>query len=162
MIASVLKTKTVVITNDGRDKGKYFLITEMSAMRAEKWAIRVFLSMAHAGVKVPPEIVSAGMAGLAVWGLESLTGVEYNELEPLLDEMMTCVQIVPTPSRPEVVRPLLENDVMEVSTLVQLRAEVFQLHVNFSLAGLKSLLTSAPASIPPGSSTTPTSQPQSA
>ena len=33
-------------------------------MRAEKWAMRGFLALAHAGVSVPPELANAGFAGM--------------------------------------------------------------------------------------------------
>ena len=37
----------------GRDKGKQFLITEMSASQAENWAIKVILAIGNAGIEIP-------------------------------------------------------------------------------------------------------------
>jgi hypothetical protein len=36
-----------------RDKGKRFKITEMPAMKAEKWAARFFLALAKSGIDIP-------------------------------------------------------------------------------------------------------------
>jgi hypothetical protein len=154
------KTAIVVVDQDGRDKGKRYLLTEMPASRAEKWAARAFLALAHSGVEVPQNLVDAGFAGIAILGLRSLMGLQYDEAEPLLDEMMTCVEFLPDPTSDAVKRPINESaeDIEEVTTRVQLRTEVFQLHVGFSLAG--ALRTSPPASATtsPDSSNAQTSQ----
>ena len=127
------KTLTYAVATPGRDQNKTFLLTEMSAFAAERWAMRAFLALARSGVDIPEEIETAGMAGLALVGVRAFAGVAYDDLAPLLDEMMTCVQMVPDPARPQVVRPLFgEDDVEEVATLLELRREVFGLHVDFS------------------------------
>lgn len=151
------KTKIVTIERDGRDKGKSFLVTEMPAVQAEKWAARVFLAMAHSGVEVPPNIIDAGIAGIAVMGLRSLQGVNFEEAEPLLDEMMTCVRYAPD-GKQELARPLVESDIEEVPTILKLRAEVFQLHVDFSWADVRRTFQSASATTSPDSSDTQTSR----
>ena len=61
-------------------------------------------------------------------GLASLTKVSFQAAKPLLAEMMTCVQIKPSPS---VTRALIEDDIEEVATLLTLRKEVFNLHLSF-------------------------------
>lgn len=136
------KTKTIVITEQGgkenRDKGKRFLITEMPALQAEKWAARAFLALAHSGVQIPDDIKSGGMIGLAFTGLQMLQGVRFEEAEPLMDEMLACIQIIPDPTNPEFTRPLQVNigdgdDIEEVSTLLLLRQEIFGLHTDFFL-----------------------------
>lgn len=126
------KISEVVIAAEGRDKGKQFLLTEMPATRAEKWALRVFLALARSGVDVPDNITSMGMAGIATIGLKALVGVSFELAEPLLDEMMTCVQSVPDPVHPERIRPLVETDTEEIGTILKLRQEVLALHVDFS------------------------------
>lgn len=127
------KTKTWVADN-GRDSGKHFMITEMSAYHGEKWAMRVMSALARSGIPVPQEAMTAGLEGLAYFGLRSFLAVEFDDAEPLLDEMMQCVQIVPDPRNPSVLRPVDEEDVEEVATILALRSEVFALHTGFSLA----------------------------
>jgi len=44
------------------------------------------------------------------------------------------VQYQPSPVKPEIVRGLIEDDIEEVATRIQLRKAVFELHVDFSQA----------------------------
>ena len=46
------KTKRVTITAEGRDKGKTFLITELPADQAERWAIRALLALIQSGAVI--------------------------------------------------------------------------------------------------------------
>lgn len=117
-----------------RDDGKVFFIREMPALQAEKWAMRAFLALAKAGVDIPENIATAGFAGVAMVGLASLGGVDFAEAEPLLDELLTCVQYVPDPSKPVIMRAdfVQAGDIEEVPTFLLLRREVFELHSNFS------------------------------
>jgi hypothetical protein len=118
----------------GRDEGKMFLIKEMSAMQAEWWAIRVCLALGNAGVEIPENIANMGMAGMAVEGLKIVAKIPADQAKPLLDELMTCVSIVPNPADKKIVRNLLDDDIEEVATRLKLRAEVFKLHVDFFTA----------------------------
>lgn len=150
------KSAVVTISREGRDKGKTFVITEMSAMRAEKWATRAFLALGRAGVEVPDGLADAGIAGLAVLGLRALASLRFEDAEPLLDEMFARVQIMPDPRNPETVRSVMEDEVEEVSTILKLRAEALDLHMGFSFAGdvfaLISDMISSPASPSTGTS----------
>ena len=125
------KTKTVTITDKGRDKEKTFLITEMSAAQAEAWAFRAFLALAKSGIDIPENIESMGMAGIASTGVQALSGLPWKDAEPLLKEMMDCVQIMPDPAKPAVMRALIDEDIEEIKTRLMLRKEVFGLHVDF-------------------------------
>jgi hypothetical protein len=136
------KILNVTITAEGRDKGKVFRLTEMPASRAEKWAVRAFLMLSRAGVEVPDGLQDAGLVGLAVVGLEALTKVSYSEAEPLLDEMMECVTILPDPTRDSSERRLVEEDIEEVPTRLRLRRELWGLHVDF-IPGVAELRTQA-------------------
>ena len=124
------KTATVVITAEGRDKGKTFLLTEMPAAQAEAWAIRALLALTNAGAEVPDS--ETGMAGLATAGLMALGKLPYEAVKPLLDEMFLCVQYQHKPGHPP--QPADEN-IEEVATRLQLRKEIFALHTGFSKAG---------------------------
>lgn len=125
------KTSTVTITSEGRDKGKAFLITEMSAVQAERWATRAFFALMNAGAEIPPDIAEAGMAGIAKMGLQAFSKLPYEATENLLLEMMGCVQYIPDPTKPSVVRYWMNEDVEEVMTLFLLRKEIIDLHTGF-------------------------------
>src|ERR1039458_767382 len=137
------KTAEVLITDEGRDKGKVFVLTEMPAAQTEKWAMRALLALTKAGVEIPENIQGAGIAGIAVLGLKALGGMDFYDAEPLLDEMLQCVTIRPDPKNIAFTRALLDDDIEEIKTRLQLRAEVCTLHVGFSLTGSQSTSTSA-------------------
>lgn len=127
------KNILIKIEAEGRDKGKVFLLREMPAVQAEKWAARAFLAMARSDVDIPADVAGTGMAGIAIVGLKALGGVTFELAEPLMDEMMACVAIVPDPGRPEVTRALIVDDFEEVRTILQLRKELLTLHTGFSI-----------------------------
>ena len=141
------RTKLVTITSEGRDKDKTFLITEMSSYTGEKWAYRTLLALSRGGFELPDGIFDAGMSGLApmvpyllVIGFRSLHAARWEELETLLDEMMSCVQY--KPPQIDLVAQDLRNDansqVEEIRTRVELRKEVLMLHVApFDLAAFQ-------------------------
>ena len=142
------KSKVVVITTDGRDRGKHFLIMEMSASKAEKWAARILLLAMQSGVRVPANVQER--AGIAYAGIYQLLtgGMRFADVEPLLDEMMACVSYIPDmKNMPTNTRPLIEDDIEEVATRVHLRQEVLELHMGFSIGdGLSSWMSSIPSS----------------
>lgn len=136
------KHKVVDIVAEGRDKGKRFWLTEMPPLQAEKWAARALLALTGSGVQLPDNIKGAGFAGIAVLGFQALGKADFHLIEPLMDEMMQCVRIIPDPSRSEYKRDLVfpvpgddesEADIEEMSTLGTLRMEVFELHTGFSV-----------------------------
>lgn len=131
--------KTIIVTIDspGRDVGKIFHLRELSATQAEAWGTRLMLALSRAGVEVPENFFAMGMAGVAVMGLKAMGGLSWDVAKPLLDEMMTCVQIQPSPSQP-VVRALIEDDIEEVATRIRLREEVITLHTGFSISAFVS------------------------
>ncbi len=121
------------VTGDlSRDVGKTFLITEMPASQAERWAMKALLAVARAGIDLPVGLYEQGsMRTLAVLGLQAVTSIQFEEAEPLLDEMMKCVQIV----EQKATRDLTEDDIEEVRTRLLLRRKVLELHVGFLKAG---------------------------
>jgi len=125
------KTSTYTETADNRDKGKVFKLEEMSADQAEAWALKAFFAIMNAGIDVPDNLADLGFAGIATAGLNALGKVDYETARPLLDEMMTCVQIIPDPAKPNVARALFPGDIEEVATKLKLRKAVFDLHVAF-------------------------------
>lgn len=125
----------------GRDAHKRYAIEEMDAMRAEKWAWRLFLAVKGTSAAVPEDVAPHGMHIVFIRGLNSFmaTDVDFRLLEPLLDDMMTCVKIVrdmetkdPLTGRP-MSFPFLPDDIEEPQTVLWLRSEVLRVHTNFSV-----------------------------
>lgn len=133
------KVREVTIDDDGRDFGKVFVITEMPADQAERWATKALLALANTGVELPDGAMNAAMAELVGIGLKALSSIPYETAKPLLDEMLGCVKYRPSPKLPT--QPLGEGIncvVEEVKTFFRLRKEVFSVHVDFFLPGVES------------------------
>ncbi len=128
-----------------RDAGKTFVLTEMPVLKAEKWAMRAFLAIARNGMEVPPEALKAGFAGLVPYLTNLIGAIRWEDAEPLLDEMLTCIQFqaVVDGSGTKVCRKLIADDIEEVGTLLVLRKEVVQLHKGFLKAAALSSLGNA-------------------
>lgn len=123
------RTETVEIA-EGRDAGKKFMITEMSAEAAEWWAFRALQAIAGADAELN---LQAPLADMAAQGIKALAKVHPDQAKPLLDEMMGCVQIlVPATQKP---RLLLDGDIEDVKTRFMLRKAVVELHLGFSTGG---------------------------
>lgn len=125
---------------EGRDKGRLYLITEMSATAGEWWATRILMALLGANVNVPENFKDMGMAALAELGMKALGSLNPDTAKPLLDEMFDGIQFIPDPKFPiKNVRPLIEEDIDEISTRLKLRMEVWQLNMGFLDAVLPSL-----------------------
>ena len=126
------KTTRITITEEGRDKGKSFVLTELPADQAERWAIRAMLAMVQSGAEISPETMAGGMASFAVLGVQALGGVSWDQLEPLLAEMWQCVQYNHAPNIPlQSIAEGINSQIEEVATRFALRVAVLQLHMNF-------------------------------
>lgn len=130
------KTKEIIIDN-GRDKGNTYVITEKSALEAEKFFVKLLLSV---GKNTNLSEVMADQGSLtALTNKEALTellfSLDYDVAEELMDEMMTCVQFKYVIKGAPDTRPLIKEDIQDVSTLMRLREEVINLHINFTDAG---------------------------
>ena len=129
------KTVSIKISDAGRDAGKTFVITEMSAESGERFAARALLALTSSGAEVPDGIGQASMATMAAFGMKAFLSLDYDRISPLLTEMMSYVQI---DMGGGVVRPIIEGcgDVEEVPTLLKLRKAFLELHLGFSIADL--------------------------
>lgn len=156
---------TVEITIPGdpnlnRDAGKTFKITEMPASQAERWATKALGAMMRSGMDIPQNAMSAGIIGVAMVGIKALLSAPSDETLPLLDEMFGCVALI-VEAMPQG-RPLVEEDIEEVSTRLHLREEIMSLHAGFSLrAVLSNLGRSVTEGLKELSKTTQASDPSS-
>lgn len=147
------KKVTVTIDADNRDKGRSYIINEMPAEVAERFAYRALLALTSSNTQVPPDISSldidmemdqASMAKLAAFGLKAFLSLDYDRIAPLLDQMMQYIQI---DMGGGVVRQVMPDcdDIEETSTLFKIRKAFMELHVGFSMAGLTQTLGSVSA-----------------
>lgn len=124
--------KTVqFIGEDGRDKGKVFLLTEMSAKQGEEWAYRALLALMQSGADIPEGFQFLGVAALASMGMKVLTGLKWEVAQPLLEEMFQGLKIIPDIKRLTIIRDVIEEEIEEITTRVKLRGAIFKLNTDF-------------------------------
>lgn len=134
--------------DEGRDKGKTFLLTEMSAAQAEEWATRLLFALSATDIEFPPGFQYSGAAaGVAEVGIKALGKMPYADASPLLTMMTEGVEFVPSPSKPNVRRPLIRDgispDIEEVMTSVHLKFEFWKLNMGFFWAVVNLFLPDA-------------------
>lgn len=141
MARTVLKH---VVERAGRDKGKIFICTEMSAVAAHDWATRALFALMNTGAELPDEIGDLGMAGIAAAGFKALSKIPHAVGGPLLKELLTCAKIQPSESRPDLVREIFETDFEEFVTIFDLQKVILQMHVAPFTQGGESITASPP------------------
>lgn len=125
------KIEALVISDEGRDKGKTFILTEMPAYQGIKWADRCLLAMASGGAMVPD--AGGGIIGLIAAGVGSLDKLEYATVEPLLEELLHCCKYQHAPNLP--LQAIFNGDacqIEEIKTFWTIRIALFHLHLGFS------------------------------
>jgi hypothetical protein len=135
-----LKTKDIVIppqvegARENRDAGKVYRLTEMPALKAERWARHAVSACNRTDLNVTDETARLGMLGFYLVGFQALAGGDVQGIDALMDEMMGQIQIVASAG---VVRPAIaDGDIEEVQTIVMLRKELLELHMGFTFAEL--------------------------
>jgi len=140
------RTKEVTITEEGRDKGKTFLLTEMPAEEGELWATLAMDLLQRAGFIISKETKEAGMSGLAVTAQPFTFATGRALQDPALDTMWRYVQYQPKKADAPP-QKLFEGDdcqIEEWTTRLKLRVEFVQLHTGFFSRGARSTSGSAP------------------
>lgn len=128
------RTKVVTIDSEkSRDHGKTFLITEMSADAAEWWAIRVAQGIVGSNPDADFDIFSGSLPRLANFAFVGLAKIPADQLKPLMDEMKACVSVLLPDGKTS--RALLQGDVEDIMTWLELRKEVFEILTGFSVGG---------------------------
>lgn len=129
-MARTVQTHTVEKQN--RDQGKTFIITEMSARAAHKWATKAIFAVMNGGVEIPDDVAAMGMAGVAVLGMAALSNIPYSVAEPLLNELLDCVQI----KQELTTRALwMDDDFEEATTIFDLQRLVLTMHIEPFISG---------------------------
>lgn len=122
-----------VLIDSGRDKGNAYVITEKSALEAEKFFVKLLLSV---GKNANLSEVLANQGSLTALSnkeaiLELLLSLDFDVAQELMDEMLTCVEFKYFLKGMPKTRPLIKEDIQDLSTLMKIREEVINLHINF-------------------------------
>lgn len=142
----MLKEKTITL-QDG-DNELTVVIKQMSALKLERFINRAAILIARATGKAYGRdgintIISAlsGSDGDSLFDrlVEILGGLDYEEVEPLYNELMECCSIIPDPSNPTFrnacTPQLLEAQVESPMTLYKMRAEAVKVNFSFFTKG---------------------------
>lgn len=127
-----------IVEEEGRDKGKEFLITEMSAWDADSLAQDIFRAMGDSNYSsIPADVIAMGCAGLATVGLSVISASSPEVARQLRDRLMSTVDIVITNDGQRQQRKVNGAlDFEEVSTIRSLLDKVFQVNFDFlTIAG---------------------------
>lgn len=122
-----------IVEKKNRDEGKSFVITEMSAVQGHKWATKALFAILNSGIEMSDEVAGMGLAGLFLMGTDAISKIPHSVAEPLLDELMLCVQI----KMEKVTRPLVPEDIEEITTIFELQREVLSLHIAPFTSGVR-------------------------
>ena len=129
------KTKTLTIES-GRDAGKTFLITEMPLLQADRWAQQALFALAKSGIETQDFAIDEGMLGMAKLTLNAIGNIDPIVGNELMDELLGCVQIIPSGG---VARGVIfyddASDIEDVKTLFMLRKEALLIHLDFLTEG---------------------------
>lgn len=127
-----------IVEEEGRDKGKEFIITEMSAWDADTLAQDIFRAMGDSNYsQIPADVIAMGCAGLATVGLSVISASSPDVARQLRDSLMSTVDIVITHEGARQQRKVKgELDFEEVSTIRTLLDKVFKVNFDFlTIAG---------------------------
>ncbi|EMW3576444.1 hypothetical protein AAEY45_004130 [Yersinia enterocolitica] len=126
------KQITYTVEDEGRDKGKEFIITEMSAWDAEELSEEIYRAMGHGEFNsLPADVVSMGVAGLATVGVSVLAAAPASVSRPISDRILSTVEIVMTNEGKDITRSIKPIDFEEISTIRTLKDKVFELNFGF-------------------------------
>lgn len=126
------KQITYIVEDEGRDKGKEFIITEMSAWDAEELSEEIYRAMGHGEFNsLPADVVAMGVAGLATVGISVLAAAPASVSRPISDRILSTVEIVITNEGKDITRSIKPIDFEEISTIRALKDKVFELNFGF-------------------------------
>ncbi|MBE1237440.1 hypothetical protein IHV25_07235 [Phaeovibrio sulfidiphilus] len=133
-----LKTTELALTEDSGGRTLRFRMTQMPASRAEDLVCRLAHLLVRSGADLEgapgnPASPFAIVGYLCTArGVAALSGIDYDDLRPILDAMWEGVEIAGddggwTPLTPD----LVDSRIAEVTTLFRLRREVLALNFGF-------------------------------
>ncbi|WGS75545.1 hypothetical protein [Edwardsiella piscicida] len=126
---------TYIVEDNNRDRGKEFIITEMSAWDADEMAQDLFRSMGESNFTgVPPDVIAMGCAGLATLGMNVLSVAPPEVSRNLRDRLIATVEVVIRHDGGQQIRKVIPEDFEEVETIRKLLDRVFE--VNFSFLSI--------------------------
>lgn len=142
--------RTVHINDGGRDIA--FLIEQMPALKLEKWIYRAAIQIAKAGgASIAGESIKDAQTAIkklkagdgdgsgVAWIVNAIGGLDFDNAEPLLDELLTCAKIITeTGAEMPLSNMTIEGQIESPLTLMKLRTEILKINFSFFHAAAKS------------------------
>lgn len=113
---------------DSPDHGKIFRITKWDVEKGEWWATRVLQSIVGKDIDMLEMLFGGASSELARRGLGALMQVEPERLKPLLEEMVSDIEVVLPDGK---TRKRLKGDVEAIRTMLELRLAVWKINMGF-------------------------------
>ncbi|MGV3346415.1 hypothetical protein ACGVWS_11990 [Enterobacteriaceae bacterium LUAb1] len=130
------KQITWIVEEEGRDKGKEFLITEMSAWDAEELSEEIYRAMGQGEFNsLPSDVVAMGISGLATVGMSVLAAAPASVSRPISDRLLATVDAILRDNGKEISRKVKSLDFEEIETIRTLKDKVFELNFGFLSPG---------------------------
>jgi hypothetical protein len=120
----MLKSVDIII-EAGRDKGKKFTITEMPAVKMDKWATKALIILGKTGNSF--NLAQIDLESL----LRSLSSADYEGVEPLLEELLSCATFEKDGVSMVMTSSIADGIVEDWTTLFRLRIEALKLNLGF-------------------------------
>jgi hypothetical protein len=120
----MLKSVDIII-EAGRDKGKKFTITEMPAVKMDKWATKALIILGKTGNSF--NLAQIDLESL----LRSLSSADYEGVEPLLEELLSCATFDKDGVSMVMTSSIADGIVEDWTTLFRLRIEALKLNLGF-------------------------------
>lgn len=135
------RDKTITITNEGRDKDKRFLITELPASKTEEFSmlmIENFSSLDPETIKQLQEIAKS------MSNTQALASIETSKLDPKLakilfngieDYLFLTLDYLQVGNSIEITKENADNFIEEASTRFELKQQFMEMHIGFLQKG---------------------------
>lgn len=156
------RTQTITIEEEGRDKGKIFILTEMPAAQADEWVTRAMNLLGESAPLNGELAGGAGSADLATLSLRGLAQLRALQ-DPSLYAWRDCVKWQPQDSKlmPQAIHwDSAACQIEEIRTITRLRMAVLELHTGFFSPENDMTSESRSPTIATGSSPTKISRPR--
>lgn len=158
--------KTIEVTIQDGEATHVFRIKQMSASKSQSWLIRAGLLLTKGNINLLDMDLNKVTGWIKQYGFSALQNLEYESIEPLLDDLIACCSKVDGKAETLCDREFLDSFIHDVTTLFVLQKEAFMANFGFfieKLEGLSASLTmqdtdkkSAKASSSPDTPTSPT------
>ena len=130
-----MRKEKLITISSGRDEGKKFKIREMGAVKTEKWATRALMLLAGSNIDLGVEKDQLkgveGWSNIAKAGLNKLAELDYEKIEPLLEDLLNCCYFITGNVETQLTSSNADTIIEDISTLFRLKQEAFGVHFDF-------------------------------